>query len=383
MNHNIRKTLTATILMAAVLLTVVATGAAYESAAIDPVVGPTILSIPADPSQQANESPWTPNRRLAAQPPATEELSPEQMANALAAQQALAPAGEPGFAPGAPAQPGANAQAQADFSQDWDAAQAAGDTAAGATHTGDVSQTPPLLFGAGAYTSFYANKFGQMWKYYPYSAIGKLYFDTPDGPAYCTASVIGPDLIVTAARCVMDTASDIVYTNFAFCPAARGSACPYGTFPWAGIVLQFAYMEAASWADVIDIDVALIYLESNQADRSVQTYTGWLGRAWNLPDDQHSFAFGYLATRQGNKFSHICTGETSAVGMNVLELGCDSGYGHAGGPWLVGFAPYIVDSANYINGVTSYQYTRGGNAIGGARFTSENIGQMCDAIDEC
>ena len=382
MKHDTRKTIALIIMLAVVFLTAAAAGAAYEGDAIDPV-GPRILSIQADPAQHANQLAWTPYRRLTAQPPATGEISPELMANALAVQQALEPAAEPGFVPGSLPQPGANAQAQADFSQEWDAAQVAGDTAAGATNAGDVSQTPPLLFDAGAYTSFYANKFGQMWKHYPYSAIGKLYFDTPDGPAYCTASVIGPDLIVTAARCIMDTASDTVYTNFAFCPAARGSACPYGSYTWAGILLHFAYMEAASWTEVIDIDVALIHLEVNQGGRSVQTYTGWLGRAWNLPAGQHSFAFGYLATREGSKFSHACAGQASAAGTNILEMGCDSGFGHAGGPWLVGFAPQIAEGANYISSVTSYQYTRGGNAIGGARFTSENIGQLCDAIDEC
>ena len=262
-----------------------------------------------------------------------------------------------------------------DFPQEWDVTDA--------SDAGDISQTPPFLLGAGAYTSFYANKFGPMWKRYPYNAIGELYFDTPIGPAYCTAGVIGPDLIVTAARCVMDTDSDTFYTNFAFCPAARSSACPYGTFPWLGIVLQYAYMEATSWVDVINIDVALIHLESNQVGRSVQTYTGWLGHTWDLPDGQHSFAFGYLATRHGGKFSHTCAGQARTVGTNVLEMGCDSGFGHAGGPWLVGFAPQVAEAANYINGVTSYQYTRGGNAIGGARFTSENIGRLCDAIDEC
>ena len=383
MNHNIRKTLTATLLIAAVLLTAAAAGAAYEPAAIDPPLSPHLLSIQADPAQQANQLAWTPYRRLTAQPPATDEISPEMMANALAIRQVLEPAAEPGFVPGSLPQPGAEAQAQVDFSQEWTSSQAGENAAAGASHAGDVSATPSNLFGAEAYSSFYANQFAAMWKHYPYRAIGKLYFDTPNGPAYCTASVIGPDLIVTAARCIMDTTSDTIYNNFAFCPAARGSVCPFGSYPWAGILLHFAYLEAASWTEVIDVDVALIHLEVNKAGRSVQTYTGWLGLAWNLPARQHSFAFGYLATRQGSKFSHACAGQANIAGTNVLEMGCDSGFGHTGGPWLVRFAPQVAAGANYISSVTSYQYTRGGNAIGGARFTSENIGQLCDAIDEC
>lgn len=265
MNHNIRKTLTATLLIAAVLLTAAAAGAAYEPAAIDPPLSPHLLSIQADPAQQANQLAWTPYRRLTAQPPATDEISPEMMANALAIRQVLEPAAEPGFVPGSLPQPGAEAQAQVDFSQEWTSSQAGENAAAGASHAGDVSATPSNLFGAEAYSSFYANQFAAMWKHYPYRAIGKLYFDTPNGPAYCTASVIGPDLIVTAARCIMDTTSDTIYNNFAFCPAARGSVCPFGSYPWAGILLHFAYLEAASWTEVIDVDVALIHLEVNQA----------------------------------------------------------------------------------------------------------------------
>jgi hypothetical protein len=124
-------------------------------------------------------------------------------------------------------------------------------------------------------------------------------------------------------------------------------------------------------------------LEPNRAGRSVQTYTGWLGRAWNLPPDQHTFAVGYPATKQGSKFSAVCAGGAFEAGIDVLEMGCDSGSGHLGGPWLVNFAPYVAESANYINSVTSYQYTRGRNAIGGPRFTLENIAGLCDAIPGC
>ncbi len=43
----------------------------------------------------------------------------------------------------------------------------------------------------------------------------------------------------------------------------------------------------------------------------------------------------------------------------------------------------LFTPANYINGVTSYQYTRGRNAIGGPRFSMENIVRLCDALPEC
>jgi V8-like Glu-specific endopeptidase len=380
MKHDMRKTITLAFMTVLVLLTVSAAGA-YDNDAIDPG-GPMILSLRPDPAQRAAESPWTAGKRLAAQPLTVDEVTPERMAALLAESEASSATEKPGFAPGSPPQPGADAEARAAFPEEWQAAVA--ENASADDEILPLSASPRTInAGTGAYTSFQGNKHAPMWKQHPYQAIGKLYFDTSTGPTYCTAAVIGPDLIVTAARCILDTNTDTVYSNFAFCPAARGSSCPYGTFPWQEIVLFFAYVEASRWDSVINFDVALVYLQPNRANHSVQTYTGWLGHSWNLPSNQHTFAFGYHASKQGSRFSTICAGESFEVGVDVLEMGCDSGSGHLGGPWLVHYAPYVVESANYINGITSYQYTRGRNAMGGMRFSEENIGVLCDAIPEC
>jgi V8-like Glu-specific endopeptidase len=380
MKHDTKQTISAVFLIVIVLLTATAVGATYDPGAIAPPEDERVLSILADVAQRATEPSWTPQRRSLAQPPAMGEVTPESLAGAVTRQEPL-PTGTPGFIPGSLPQPGANAEARTSFPEEW--AEAAAEARAVAAEDSVNSETKSASASSGAYTAFYANKYPQMWKLYPYKAIGKLYFDTPGGPAYCTASVIGPDLIVTAAQCILDTHTDTFYTNFAFCPAAKGSACPYGTFAWIGIVLQNAFLEATSWADVVNIDVALVQLDSNRVGRSVHTYTGWLGRAWNLPPDQHAIAFGYPVTKQGSPFSLICAGGAMETSIDILEMGCDSGFGHLGGPWLVHFAPYVAKSANYINSVTSYQYTRGGNAVGGPRFTLENIAKLCDVVAQC
>lgn len=384
MKHDTRKTITSALMIALVLLTASAAGATHDPGIIEPPEDETVLSIHPDPIQRAAESPWTSGRRAAALPLTADEVSPELMATLLGESEPSSITGEPGFVPGSPPEPGADAEAWVDFHEEWEAAVAEDSTG----EADRMQPTTPIAAEmanthTGAYTSFYGNKYAPMWKQQPFRAIGKLYFDTSAGPTYCTAAVIGPDLIVTAAQCILNTNTDTFYTNFAFCPAARGTACPYGTFPWLGIVVQYAYLEATSWETVINIDVALVHLEANRAGRSVQTYTGWLGRSWNLPSSQHTFTFGYQATKQGAEFSTICAGEASEAGVDVLETGCDSGSGYLGGPWLVNFAPYVIESANYINGVTSYQYTRGRNAIGGPRFSMENIVRLCDALPEC
>lgn len=384
MKRHMRKTGITALMIVLIFLATLAAGATSDPGVIEPPEDEGVLSLRPDPAQRAAESPWTSGKRAAALPLTADEVSPELMATLLGESEPSSITGEPGFVPGSPPEPGADTEARADFPEEWEAA--VFEDRAGAAI--GMRSTPPtsaetVNSHTGAYTSFYGNKYAPMWKQYPYKAIGKLYFDTLAGPTYCTAAVLGPDLIVTAAQCILNTRTDTFYTNFAFCPAARGSACPYGMFPWLGLVLQYAYLEAPSWETVINIDVALVLLESNRSGRSVQAYTGWLGRSWNLPSNQHTFAFGYQETKQGARFSTICAGEASEAGVDVLETGCDSGSGFLGGPWLVNFAPYVVESANYINGITSYQYTRGRNAIGGPRFSIENIVRLCDALPEC
>lgn len=380
MKHETSRIISGAFMIVVVLLAVTTAGATYEPGAIEPPEDERVLLIRADVAQRATEPSWTPLRRSSAQPPARREVTPETLAGAMVTGQEPLATGVPGFIPGRPPQPGMDAEARIDFQEEW-AAATAGDAVAAEDDVDSVTKSASVA--GGAYTAFYANKHPQMWKIHPYRAVGKLYFDTPDGPAYCTASVIGPDLIVTAAQCILDTNTDIFYTNFAFCPAAKISACPYGVFPWLAIYLHNAYLDATSWADVLNIDVALVQLDSNYVERSVHTYSGWLGRAWNLPPNQHIFAFGYPLTKQGSPFSLICAGGAQEAGIDILEMGCDSGYGHLGGPWLVNFAPSVTGSANYINGVTSYQYTRGGTAIGGPRFTLENIGELCAVVAQC
>ncbi len=61
-----------------------------------------------------------------------------------------------------------------------------------------------------------------MWKRKPDITVGKLFSNA----GYCSASVIGPSTIVTAAHCLFDTNTNQGYNDFSFCPAAKNSNCP-------------------------------------------------------------------------------------------------------------------------------------------------------------
>src|SRR5690606_34755473 len=115
MKHDTRQTISAAFLLVVVLLTATAAGATYDPGAIDPPEDERVLSILADTAQRATEPSWTPQRRSSAQPPAVGEVTSESLAGAMVTRQEPLPTGAPGFVPGSPPQPGADAAARMDF----------------------------------------------------------------------------------------------------------------------------------------------------------------------------------------------------------------------------------------------------------------------------
>ena len=68
-------------------------------------------------------------------------------------------------------------------------------------------QTPFTSYGSG-YLNFSS-----------YSApVGRLYFDTPAGRSTCSGTVVGPNIVLTAAHCVVDSDTGNFYRNWLFVP---------------------------------------------------------------------------------------------------------------------------------------------------------------------
>ena len=71
-----------------------------------------------------------------------------------------------------------------------------------------------------------------LYKVYPYSTIGQLYFTEPGGDYVCTASVIRRNVLATAGHCVNDGHGNY-YSNWLFVPAENGARAPFGSWTWA------------------------------------------------------------------------------------------------------------------------------------------------------
>jgi V8-like Glu-specific endopeptidase len=226
---------------------------------------------------------------------------------------------------------------------------------------------------AGVYTSYLGNFYSQMYRYYPYHAVGKLYIT---GGGYCSASVISPNnIIVTAAHCVYDTVNNRWLNGWTFVPADRNGTAPYGSFPWVSASILNAYISASS--NTARYDVAVIKLGNNSAGRPVTYYTGWLGRSWNYNYVQSLHAVGYPSNLNSGRYTYLCAAETASGGTDVLRMGCNMTFGSSGGPWIRVFAPYATGARNYVNSVVSGG-TPGTNTFYGIRFTSSNIVTLCN-----
>lgn len=364
-----------TVVVMALVLTASLAGATESQSQADPAAAAGVTTLQASPTEQAATGQrWTRAARLAAKPIDVSGVTAEQLAAGLAAMGPAAPSGPAGFVSGGLPQAGADTEAQAAYPAEWAAAEA--DNAAAQPDSIAPAGT------AGIFTAYYTNQYAQMWKVYPYRAVGKLFSNA----GTCSASVIGTNTIVTAAHCVYDTASNTWYNNFSFCPAFKNGTCPYGQFAWQQVWIPTNYVNAGSFGAAIRWDVAVIQVGTNSAGKQVQALTGWLGRSWNFDYTQLIFTNGYPAAKQAGKFGYMCVAETFNAGTDIMEMGCNSGPGHSGGPWIKNFVPQVAGATNYVNNVMSYYYTSGskaGNTMGAARFSSDNIVILCNSAPGC
>jgi V8-like Glu-specific endopeptidase len=269
-------------------------------------------------------------------------------------------------------------EAQAAYPQDW-----------AMLEESALAESPAAADGTpGVYTSYIVNQNAALWKTNGHIPTGRLSFTTPNGTSYCSASVIsGNNVIVTAAHCVYDSTNNRWYNNWAFTPAYRNGAAPYGTFPyqtcwvltsWINLVGNYAIN---TWADD---DVAVCKMRNNSAGQTLSSRTGWYGRMWNYGYIHHVHNMGYpfrnfnnVNVANAGQYLRLCANETFQQANNVLGGGCNWGPGISGGPWLVSYDPFD-QITSYVNVVNSGLFVGQQNLYGG-RFTSNNIVPLCTA----
>ena len=240
---------------------------------------------------------------------------------------------------------------------------------------------------AGVYTFYDVNTNPALWQIYPHIWDGKLTFNTPGGPASCSATVTNGNNIVTAAHCLYDTTANVWYSDWVFTPAFRNESAPYGTFPWAGCSVLPAWVNLSGAFNIntwTRHDVAVCTMGNNTAGQTLNEAVGWAGRLWDADYRQLNFNSGYpantytddLITDGPAQYLRACTHESFQQTTDTLGGGCFWGRGISGGSWFVGYKPFVP--SGWINSVNSGLFLNRQN-IYGARFTSNNIGLLCAA----
>ena len=230
--------------------------------------------------------------------------------------------------------------------------------------------------------------------YYPYRAAGKLFFKIGSTSYLCSASLIKPGVIVTAAHCVANYGQSQFYNSWTFAPAYYNGTAPYGTFTARAAYVPAKYYNGtdacAQYGVVCPDDVAVIVLNKNAQSQLPGTLTGYFGygyNGWGFNSSGQSLInqIGYPVALDGgvmeernNSQGYVSAGNSNNTIIGSLETG-----GSSGGPWLnnLGYPPVLsgvsygtYSNANIVVGVTSWGYNDATvKQQGAAPFTSNNI----------
>ena len=297
---------------------------------------------------------WTPERMASARPVGPLTVS---TGGALAAPAANRATGAPGFTNGVP--PGG---------EEAPTLPLASPGGGGGIGTLAVGYHTPIPFTRWQYFAIY--------KRYPIYPVGKLFFSNDGGNWVCSGSVIAVNTVWTAGHCTSNTDGTHQWsTNVLFCPVYDNGAPNPGVGCWAGLSLstwnQWFTYNSLEW-DMGSIGMSTCGTVNCM---SIGNFTGWLGFAWNYPEEQHWMHFGYPqgAPFNGNKIQ-VCASEfgyedsdgNNQSGPNSLATGCDQTGGSSGGPWIMswGLPGQIGGGAgNWVNGHQDWYHTAFPNEI--------------------
>jgi V8-like Glu-specific endopeptidase len=336
-------------------------------------------------------STWTREAMLAAQPlevavVAEEAALPPLTAEAIEIDMAAMKI----IAPGAPAAD-ATQLAQEAYAEDWAMLEdAAADYVLDSLAAGDQDGTLAPTGTSGVYDSYELNRFPQFHTGFPYRTIGQFFFQNAAGSRFaCTASTMGGrNIIATAAHCLFETGTNQWYRNFAFVPAYRNGAAPYGVFPWQACIILPAYINLPGYTvnGAARFDVGLCRMRNNSAGRPLSSTTGWLGLRYpGWPEHIHDIGYparfrnGAVVPNAG-LYTWLCAAETRFYTTDTLAWGCNLASGMSGAPVIYQYKPYVV--SGWIESIHSGGFSTVNDAHG-PLLRAHNIGWLCTNIGGC
>jgi V8-like Glu-specific endopeptidase len=198
---------------------------------------------------------------------------------------------------------------------------------------------------------------------YPYSTIGKLFFQDGKTPKMCSASVITASnlsLVITAAHCIHSGGpGGHFFSYFLFAPQYDQGATPFGTFSWRYAAVPHLWTQNGP----PDFSQDYGFLVMNQTSGGyLQNTVGSLGYVVNTRQAQHWHILGYPANPPFTGKDMVqCTSswarDDSPSNPDDMGTGCDMQGGASGSPWIVNFGNDSSSPHNQVNSVYSYYLT--------------------------
>lgn len=177
---------------------------------------------------------------------------------------------------------------------------------------------------------------------FPYRTIGRL-------STGCTATLIGPKEVLTAAHCVYSMSNNEFYNDLDFSPGQNGSYLPYGKKQWEKVHAP------VEWTDKHDdnYDFALIVLKERVGDS-----LGWIGmKVESSPYKKPIQIAGYAGEKTfGTLWHSNCN--LMQPNLQWLDYDCETQSGMSGSSVI------LLDDTR-----TSFQAI-GVHALGGEEFNS-------------
>jgi V8-like Glu-specific endopeptidase len=220
---------------------------------------------------------------------------------------------------------------------------------------------------------------GQTNAHWPYRAAGKLFFKEAGKNYECTASLIGPGLVVTAAHCVADNQKNLMFSDWVFVPGYHKGTAPFGKWDAAKAYVLAEYPQGKFCEPDMAVcrdDVAILVLKS-KLDSANKPYfpgkhTGWLAfvsgpQPFTKSGLAHVTQLGYPGCLDDGELMQrndaqalISKGNRNNTIYGSLMCG-----GSSGGPVVSNFGikPELTDTINgaasepnVVIGVTSWGY---------------------------
>lgn len=245
----------------------------------------------------------------------------------------------------------------------------------------------------------------------PYVATGKLLIATSSPGQFntwCSASLIGKGILVTAAHCVHDYGKEGsgFYKSFRFIPAnnSTSNTGPYGFWDASSVWIPTAYYKGNDTCSVKGIvcnnDVATIILSKNSQNQypSDVPQIGYYGYGWNgygfvkekrAGKDERSAItqLGYpsgldngVLMQRGDSYAKYTGTGKGKKPLNLI-IGSQMNGGSSGGPWLINFGTESSvgsssagarPSRNIVQATTSWGYVSNTLQIAGASTFAQN-----------